>query len=246
MLSNLHSCYVINPDVTANAFECLFFAPSPLTMIFLKVIFCSTALITLAASTADANNYYCPNRELKVAKYDDLPFVEPGPNPIPARYFGLSYATFRVDQYDGWIPPTSGNQTAMAFGGSGNISIPNSYVFYPPGVCLVADAIHSTSKQTFDLHSFSYACVSGIPQPECAISIWGWKPGGHNIMRVITFPKLDPGHVIEDFKMNETMFGAEWRGLESIGFSSARKDNGGDMYGGLALDDMKYTINTAC
>jgi hypothetical protein len=166
----------------------------PLTMIFLRVIFRPTALIALAASAADANNYYCPNRELKIAKYDDLPFVD------PARYFSLSYTTFQVDQYDGWIPPTSGNQMAMAFGGSGNISIPNPYVFYPPSVCLVTHTFHSPSKQTFNLHSFSYACVSGIPQPECAISIWGWKLGGHNIMRVITFPKLDPGHVIEDFQ----------------------------------------------
>jgi hypothetical protein len=57
---------------------------------------------------------------------------------------------------------------------------------------------------------------------------------------------LDPGHVSEDFKMNGTTFGREWQGLKSVGFSVARKDNGGDMYGGLALDDFKYTIVNGC
>ena len=106
--------------------------------------------------------------------------------------------------------------------------------------------IHRPPTQTFDLHSFSYACVSGIPQPECAISIWGWKSNGRIVQRIITYPQLDPGHVIEDFKMNKTSFGREWEGLESIGFSISRSDNGGDMYGGLALDDVRYTVKSDC
>ena len=51
---------------------------------------------------------------------------------------------------------------------------------------------------------------------------------------------------MEDFKMNATTFSGEWQGLKSVGFSIARKDNGGDMYGGLSLDDLKYHINTPC
>ncbi|KAH7071539.1 hypothetical protein BKA63DRAFT_448254 [Paraphoma chrysanthemicola] len=199
-------------------------------MKFIDSALIAIALCSLAVAVAEQKNKECyPIREPKLARYDDLPFVEPGPNPIPPHYYGLSYVTFQVDQHDGFIPPTSGNQTAMAFGGSGNITIPDS----PP-------------KQNFDLHSFSYSCVSGVPQPECAISIWGWKTSGRTIKRVITFPKLDPGHVIEDFKMNATSFGREWQGLKSLGFSIARKDNGGDMYGGLALDDVRYTIVTGC
>ncbi|KAH8699348.1 hypothetical protein GQ44DRAFT_665587 [Phaeosphaeriaceae sp. PMI808] len=196
-------------------------------MVPIPLILLYFASIGLTVPTADSSCY--PTREPKVANYDDLPFVEPGPNPIPPHYYGLSYTTFQVDQYDGWIPPTSGNQWAMAFGGSGNISIPD----LPP-------------KKTFDLHSFSYACVAGVPQPECAISIWGWKSSGGKVKRVITFPRLDPGHVLGDFKMNATTFGGDWSGLKSVGFSITRKDNGGNMYGGLALDDVKYTINTAC
>jgi hypothetical protein len=46
--------------------------------------------------------------------------------------------------------------------------------------------------------------------------------------------------------MNTTSFGREWQGLKSVGFSIARKDNGGDMYAGLWLDDVKYTITTEC
>lgn len=101
-------------------------------------------------------------------------------------------------------------------------------------------------KQTFDLHSFSYACVAGVPQPGCAIRIRGGKPNGQIVSQKITFPQLDPGHVIEDFKMNKTRFGRDWVGLKSVSFSIARADDGGDMYGGLALDDVKYTIKTAC
>ena len=62
------------------------------------------------------------------------------------------------------------------------------------------------------------------------------------IKRSITFPRLDPGHPIEDFKMNRTSFSGEWSKLKTLGFSIARADNGGDMFGGLALDDVKYTI----
>jgi hypothetical protein len=81
-----------------------------------------------AVSTRDDDDKsYCPVRELKIASYDDLPFVEGSFNPIPPHYYGLSYTTFQVDQYDGWFPATSGNQTTIAFGGSGNISIPDSY-----------------------------------------------------------------------------------------------------------------------
>lgn len=102
------------------------------------------------------------------------------------------------------------------------------------------------SKQTFQLESFSFACVSGVPQPECAISIWGWKAGGRAIKRVIKFPRLDPGHFTYEYVMNRTSFSGEWQELKSVGFSIAQADNGGDMFGGLALDDVKYTITQKC
>ena len=89
-------------------------------------------------------------------------------------------------------------------------------------------------------------CDSGVPQPECAISIWGWKPNGRVVKRVITFPRLDPGHVGADFIMNKTHFGGDFHGLKSVGFSIARADNGGAMFGGLGLDDVKYTLRQDC
>jgi len=104
----------------------------------------------------------------------------------------------------------------------------------------------SPPKQTLALSFFSYACVAGIPQPQCAIRIWGWKSSGRMITRVISYPRLDPGHIIEDFKMNRTTFSRDWQDLKSVGFSIARADNGGDMYGGLALDDVEYTIMKGC
>jgi hypothetical protein len=113
-------------------------------------------------------------------------------------------------------------------------------------ICLASNCTRSPPKQTLALSSFSYACVAGIPQAECAISVWGWKSGGRLIKRVITYPRLDPGHVIEDFKMNRTTFSRDWQDLTSVGFSIARADNGGDVYGGLALDDVKYTVTRRC
>jgi hypothetical protein len=91
----------------------------------LLLAFCS---LSLAASVTDLEPRDChPIREPKMAKYDDLPFDDGGFNPIPPHYYGFSYFGFQVDQYDGFIPPTSRNQTAVAFGGSGNFSIPDSY-----------------------------------------------------------------------------------------------------------------------
>jgi hypothetical protein len=86
------------------------------------------ALLPLAclAIAAPATDGCKPIKEDKIARFDDLPFNEGSFNQIPPHYYGLSYTTFQVDQYDGFIPPTSGNQWAMAFGGSGNISIPDS------------------------------------------------------------------------------------------------------------------------
>jgi hypothetical protein len=100
-------------------------------------------------------------------------------------------------------------------------------------------------KSTFELDSFSYACVSGVPQPECAISVYGWKASGRVIKRVIKFPYLGPAPV-DAYVMNKTRFSGEWKDLKSVGFSIARADNGGDMFGGLALDDIKYTITFGC
>ena len=84
-------------------------------------------LLTVALAAPTTHNDHCyPTSDTKVAQYDDLPVVEGGPNPIPSPYNGLNYKTFQVDRNDGLFPPTSGNQWTMAFGGSGNISVPNS------------------------------------------------------------------------------------------------------------------------
>jgi hypothetical protein len=90
-----------------------------------------------AALSAPTTESCRPCVDRKIARYDDLPFSEPGPSSIPTHYFGLNYTLFQVDQYDGFIPPTSGNQWTMAYGGSGNISIPSdSYVHFPLAICI--------------------------------------------------------------------------------------------------------------
>ncbi|GAB1312691.1 hypothetical protein MFIFM68171_02901 [Madurella fahalii] len=165
------------------------------------------------------------------AKYDELHWEEPleTGNPIPNGYKGLDYNIFQVDQYDGFMIPASGSQYAMAFGGSGNISV------------------HDTGKRSFfSLESFSYACSGGVPQPECAISMWGFRGGDLVAHQVINFPALDPGHFLHEFVMNSTTLDRRWSHLSSVGFSIARADNGETMYAGLMIDDFQYTVGGAC
>jgi hypothetical protein len=84
-------------------------------------------IIAVTLSNPVVNPTYCrPSQKTYTAQYDDLPFNEGNPNPIPNPYNGLVYTLFQVDQYDGFIPPTSGNQWTMAYGGSGNMSVPAS------------------------------------------------------------------------------------------------------------------------
>jgi hypothetical protein len=112
-------------------------------------------------------------------------------------------------------------------------------------VAVIILTVSRPPKSTFELDSFSYACVAGIPQAACAISVWGWKSSGKVIKRVITYPRLDPAPV-GSFVMNRTTFSQEWKDLKSVGFSIARADDGGDMFAGLALDDVAYTITFGC
>jgi hypothetical protein len=99
---------------------------------------------------------------------------------------------------------------------------------------------------TIDLHSLSYACIAGIPQPECSILVFGFKATGEIVTENVIFPALELGHYIDEFWMNGTTFGEEWSGLKGIAFSMTRSEDGGDMYGGLAIDDLEYSLNTLC
>jgi hypothetical protein len=81
-------------------------------------------IITFALSKPITNPNYCqPSQKNYIAQYDDLTFNDGDASPIPIPYNGLVYTLFQVDQYDGFIPPTSGSQWTMAYGGSGNISV---------------------------------------------------------------------------------------------------------------------------
>jgi hypothetical protein len=91
-----------------------------------------------------------------------------------------------------------------------------------------------------------YACDSGVPQPECAISVWGYRDGRLAVKEKVTFPAIESGHESQDFVMNSTTFDWRWRFIDSIGFSIARADNGESMFGGLMLDAVSYTVNTGC
>jgi len=86
----------------------------------------ATLLLACLAVAAPEETACNATKEAKVARFDDLSVIDGSMNQIPPHYYGLSYFTFQADQFDGFIPPTSGDKWAMAFGGSGNISIPDS------------------------------------------------------------------------------------------------------------------------
>jgi hypothetical protein len=75
--------------------------------------------------------------------------------------------------------------------------------------------------------------------------VYGWKTNGKVIKRTLKFPKLDPAPV-GSYTMEKAYFTEAWSDLKSLGFSIARADNGGDLFGGLALDDLAYTITFGC
>ncbi|KAK5655982.1 hypothetical protein OQA88_5120 [Cercophora sp. LCS_1] len=166
-----------------------------------------------------------------IAKYDELHWEEPVEtgNPIPSNYKGLDYDIFQVDQYDGFINPASGKQYAMSFEGRGNISVHDK-----------------NPRSSFTLKSLSYACSGGVPQPACAIAMWGFRGKQLVAQRVVTFPALDPGHYPNEFVMNVTTFDRRWSKLTSLGFANSRADNGEMIYGGLMIDDLRYVLEGEC
>jgi hypothetical protein len=115
--------------------------------------------------------------------------------------------------------------------------------------CLVSNSngLHNRADHSFfSLKSFSYACSGGIPRPECAISMWGFRGSELVAHEVITFPALEPGHTSDEFVMNSTTFDWRWSRLSSVGFKNARADNGEEISSGLMIDDFRYTIEGGC
>jgi hypothetical protein len=102
------------------------------------------------------------------------------------------------------------------------------------------DVMYRPPNTTFDLHAFSFACSAGIPQPPCVITVKGSKANGQVVQKVVTFPRLDPGHVAADFVMNKTTF-SKFNNLKSLTFSTANGDDGSANFGGLMLDNIQYT-----
>jgi hypothetical protein len=100
--------------------------------------------------------------------------------------------------------------------------------------------------QTFDLQSFSYACVAGVPQPECSVVMVGWTPNGTIFTKTFTYPQLDAGHHEHEYLMSSISFNDVWTGLAGIAFSVGWSIDGVGFYGGLAIDDLNYTMNYEC
>jgi hypothetical protein len=92
------------------------------------------------------------------------------------------------------------------------------------------------------LESFYYACDSGVPQPECKVSIAGYRGNTKVVAITLDFPAIPSGIPVGSVGMNFTSF-AGWNYLTHVDFSIARADTGGDFFGALMLDNVKYRLN---
>jgi len=109
----------------------------------------------------------------QTALYDDLPWNEAGPNPIPSPYVRLDYDTVQVGQYPYSAPmiPASGNQYAISYGGTGSISAPK-YVgnrgFFKGSKADKKTATESSHRSpctlhaTVAFHSQNALCISRV------------------------------------------------------------------------------------
>jgi hypothetical protein len=84
-----------------------------------------------------------------------------------------------------------------------------------------------------------FACDSGIPQPECVISMQGYRHNQVVASAKLTFPALPSGMTTDSFVMNFTTFAPEWAIVSSIEFSIATA-TGDDFNGALLVDDFVY------
>jgi hypothetical protein len=96
--------------------------------------------------------------------------------------------------------------------------------------------------KSFNLESFYYACDSGIPQPDCEVSIAGYRRDTKVVSKHLFFPALPSGILVGSVVMNSTSF-AGWDYLTHVDFSIVRADTGGDFFGALLLDNIKYRLN---
>jgi hypothetical protein len=105
-----------------------------------------------------------------------------------------------------------------------------------------SDGRENIWKKSLSVQSFNYACDSGVQKPECDISMKGYRGNWLVIEMTLFIPALVSGLPVDSFVMNSTaLFG--WKILTHIDFNIARADNGGDMFGGLMIDDLKYALN---
>ncbi|KAH7370792.1 hypothetical protein BKA65DRAFT_562707 [Rhexocercosporidium sp. MPI-PUGE-AT-0058] len=212
-----------------------------------SVLLASTTLLTLffkeiTAITLATQPHCISHSRHHTARYDNILPT----SPLPSPYLNLYYQNFSIaSQENNFISASSGTQYAIAYGGAGFISTspPASSSSSP----LPEISTMETPTTTFALHSFSYACDSGIPQPACRITLTGTKPTPLEPMQTsLIFPKLDPGHKLGEFVMNSTRgkasFGREWEGLVDLAWSIEREVDGGDMYGELVVDDLEFTV----
>jgi hypothetical protein len=210
-----------------------------ISLLFTLIYLASNAV---AGPTADGTIKpagYCPVSEFYIARFDNLRFYEKTYNPIPEYYNDLTFWNFQVHRDNGFIPAVSGDKTANAYGGSGSISIPDSYSHLLP-ISYLELMSRSAYKQTFDLRKLFYACYGWPQQKECTIKVSGFKPDGSIVQKDLPFPALWEGIQPWQIYMNVTEFDSEWQGLTKVDFNITETD------AGVLLDDVEYNIITGC
>lgn len=183
-----------------------------------------TSKITVTTTvTATPTTPACPDQNV-TADYDDLIQNDP----IPATYKGLIYENFYVDEFDGFIKPTSGK---------------NMLISYDSNIARVI----KPAKGTFDLYTMDVACSSGFPQASCEIVVQGFTKAGLANQATYFYNALD-STTPQPFPMSTMPF-KQWKDLTEIRILSARlTDRAPDdpFTPGFVIDDLRYNLKGAC
>lgn len=216
------TAWKITKTITVTNTNCPTFYPPTTTV---------TPTITPTSTTPTQTTTYsacAPTLQLFTATFDDIPYNTASPEPAypPTPYNGLTYSNWFLDEYTGFIKPSSGNTTIISY----DARIPRIIK-------------RSSPNQTFRLKQLSYACSSGYPQNECTLTVVGIgakEYGVKTVRQQLTYPKLD--NQVGFFMRNWT-FDANWGYLEEVRVEGGIIDGTSD-YTGVLLDSIDYELTT--
>ncbi|MCJ1257680.1 hypothetical protein MMC24_005506 [Lignoscripta atroalba] len=186
---------------------------------FLLVASASLLPATLATGTCRKKK---TTTTAHTANFDDLPALDDPRSQVTTPYNSLAFPNFYIETYvtQNFLIPASGDQYTISY----DTRISSITALYP-----------GSTVKSFALESLYYACIQGVPQDECVITITGYKSRGV-VTKTVVYPALVPPVDPSTVTMRMATFGSEWSELQTVSFSISL---GG--YGGLVLDSLNYT-----